>query len=225
MTETAIIGTGRMGSALGLRLAKLGHRIVFGSRNPDRNDLRELIERCGHGASAAPVADAVRSAEQVIVAVPFKAMDSVLAEVGDLDGQRVIDVSNALEMDKDGLMRMAVADSSGERLQAAKPGAQVVKAFNTIGFHVIANPVAAGGPVTVPIAGNDSAAKQQVIALGESLGFECLDLGPLRQAHALEAMAQLYLVPYLSGRREEAFEFYLRQGASPASSGGVRAAE
>ena len=38
----AVLGTGRMGAAVGGRLAQLGHTVVYGSREPDRDDAVEL---------------------------------------------------------------------------------------------------------------------------------------------------------------------------------------
>lgn len=221
----AILGTGRVGTALGVRLAALGHRIVFGSRQPERDELVELLGQLDGEASASSIADAVGDAGMVIVALPYKAIEDLVPELCEMAGAIVIDVSNALIPDGEGLMKLAVPDSSAERLQSACPAARVVKAFNTVGFHVMANPAAAGGPVTVPLAGNDADAKERVAGLVEELGFEPLDVGPLRHAHALEAMAGLYLVPYLTGRREDAFEFHFRKGTSPAVSSGVRPAE
>lgn len=46
----AIIGTGRVGGALGPRLAVLGIRVVYGSREPDRDDVQRLVQKTGSGA-------------------------------------------------------------------------------------------------------------------------------------------------------------------------------
>ncbi len=220
----AILGTGRMGGALGPRLAALDHTVVYGSREPEREDVQALVAKTP-GSSAKTYADAVEAADQVVLAIPYKAVEAVLGTVGSMAGKIVIDITNALAPTEDGLMAMTSASSAAEEIQGLKPDALIVKAFNTIGFHVIASPAAAGGPVTAMLAADDAAGKAAVSKLVIALGFEVADVGPLRHARYLEGMTALYMVPYFQGRREDAFEFYLRTGASPKESAGVRAAQ
>jgi predicted dinucleotide-binding enzyme len=75
----------------------------------------------------------------------------------------------------------------------AVPGAEVVKAFNTVFAQVLAvGPNFAGGQV-VPVyfAADTERAKQTARALIESIGFKAVDAGGLKNARYLEPLAGL----------------------------------
>ena len=187
----AMIGTGEVASALGPEFAALGHRIIYGSRNPDRPAVRELLLRTGKDASATGQASASAQADIVVLAVPWNAVQEVLSNLGDLSGKIVIDPTNPRMISSDGLRDYAVASSNAEMIQAMAPEAKVVKAFNTMGWETMIDPASSGGPVTVPLVGNDQEAKDTVAAIIEGMGLEVVDLGPIRYAHVVEG---LYLI-------------------------------
>ena len=209
----AVLGTGRVGGALGPRFAKLGFEVIYGSRDPSKDSVRTLVQKTGHGASALTPPVAVEKASWVVFAVPWNAMEATVNSIGSLDGKILVDVTNALRVGSDGHMAMAVPGSAGQLLQEWAPEGYVVKAFNTMGFHVMADPQVAGGTVTVPLAGDNEEAKRRVGDVVRAMGFDAIDVGPIKHARILESMSIIYMVPYMSGRREQAFEYYFRQGS------------
>jgi predicted dinucleotide-binding enzyme len=50
------------------------------------------------------------------------------------------------------------------------------------------NGVVEGEPVTVFVAGDDNAAKQQVQQMARDIGFDAVDAGPLQNARLLEPL-------------------------------------
>jgi NADPH-dependent F420 reductase len=187
----AMIGTGNVGAALGRRFAENGHKIVYGSRDPSAADVRELVAATGNGAVATTQAQAAAQADIVILAVPWTAAEGVVRALPDLRGKIVVDPTNPRVMASDGFADYPIEDSNAERIARLAPGAHVVKAFSTLGAETMLDPDLAGGPVTVPIVGDDRAAKERVAALTREIGLEAVDVGPLRHARIIEGLHYL----------------------------------
>lgn len=208
----AIIGTGDLGDSFGPRFSSLGYRVVYGSRNPDSDRVRELLKRTGNGATAEDQKEASRQGDIVLLAIPWPAMETVARNLGDLDGKIIIDVSFPWTQGEDGYPDIAVETSSAEMIQDWNPGAKVVKALATMGSLIIDDPMAAGGVITIPLASNHRDAKERVAGLVAELGLDPVDFGPLRMARAIETMQLIYVIPLLQRRTEE-WEFFFRRSA------------
>jgi NADPH-dependent F420 reductase len=187
----AMIGTGNVGAALGRRFAENGHKIVYGSRDPSAADVRELVAATGNGAVAVTQAEAAAQGDIVILAIPWSAAEDVVRALPDLRGKVVVDPTNPRVMAADGFADYPIEDSNAERIARLAPGAHVVKAFSTLGAETMLDPSLARSPVTVPIVGDDRAAKERVAALAREIGLEVVDVGPLRHARIIEGLHYL----------------------------------
>jgi metallo-beta-lactamase class B len=204
----AIIGTDAVAAALGPEFAALGHEVIYGSRDPNRDKVRQLVRRTGDNASAMRQAEAAASADIVMLAVPWDVIEEVVDNLGDLSGKIIIDPTNPRAVGEDGLRWYAREISNAELLQQWAPRAHVVKAFNTMSAETMAEPATAGGPVSVPIVGNDAAAKQKVASLISGIGLEPVDLGPIRYARIVEGMYYLRSNARMLGHP---FNYHLRK--------------
>jgi len=205
----AVVGTGDVARALGPEFAALGHKVIYGSRNPSQQKVIDLVTTTGHGATATTPAEAAGAASIIVLAVPGMVVQTVTEGLGDLSGKIIIDPTNPLGRDDNGFFIHRVSSSNAEIIQAAAPGASVVKAFNTVNWTTMIDPDSAGGPVTIPLVGDSKSAKDTVSELAVGLGFETIDLGPLRHAGYVEGM----LILWINNRfvEGESFEYHLRK--------------
>jgi len=201
MPTVAIIGTGDMGNSLGPRIARLGYPVVYGSRDPSRNAVRELVQLTGENASAASQRDAAARAHIVILAIQWQHMESVVQNLGEMRGKVVIDVSYPVSPGADGYMEQGVQPSAAEVIQNWKPDAKVVK-VGIPSSYIVDDPMTLGTVPTVPIAANDREAKETVANLIAGIGLDPWDAGPLRFSRSIESYALLFWVPLQQGRKE-----------------------
>jgi NADPH-dependent F420 reductase len=194
--KIAVIGAGNVGGTLGKRWAKAGHEVAFGARDPAEARLAGLVRESGPGARAVSVAEAAGQAAVVLLSVPWEKAREALAAAGDLRGRILIDATNPLVMTPEGLRRGLVighTTSAAEQVAGWAEGARVVKAFNTTGWQNMADPAYGSQGLSMLLCGDDAEAKKVVSELARHLGFEPVDVGPLRSARYLEAVAMLWI--------------------------------
>ena len=195
----AVIGTGDMGNSLGPKLADIGYRIIYGSRDPLSERVQELVKNTASTAKAATQREAAQSADIVLLAVPWPAMEQVAQNLGDLDGKIVIDVSFPFEQGPDGYPQSSVETSSAEMIQAWNPGAKVVK-WSLPTAYYIDDPQKLGYRPSNLIAADDRKSKETVARIAHAIGQDPFDAGPLRMSRAVEAQVLLFMVPLYQRR-------------------------
>jgi 8-hydroxy-5-deazaflavin:NADPH oxidoreductase len=193
-----IIGSGSVGRALGNGWRKAGHSITFGARDPGGKaaDLKQ------QGFTVVEIGAAARTADVVVLAVPWSAVTATVKALGALARKIVVDATNPLNPNLE--LALGFTDSAGETVARLAPGARVVKAFNTTGSNNMADSRYAAAKLMMPVAGDDAEAKTIVLALAADLGFEPVDVGPLAMSRYLEPMAMAWIkLAYAQGLGRE----------------------
>ena len=186
--KVAIIGTGNMASGLASTLAGAKHEVIIGSRDPAK--AAALAEQIEQGAQGGGIAAAAKLAEIVILAIPFGGAADAIKEAGELAGKILVDISNPISADYKTL-EIGHTTSAAEEIQTLAPKASVVKAFNTIFAQLLPADARQGKSLQVFVAGDDEAAKGQVSALAQSIGFEAVNAGSLSNSRFIEPIGEM----------------------------------
>ncbi|HET7731522.1 MAG TPA: NAD(P)-binding domain-containing protein, partial [Usitatibacter sp.] len=92
-TRIGIVGSGRVGGAIGAAWVKAGHEVMFSSRNIE-ND-KALAAKLGPNARAGTPREAAAFGEVVMISVPYGSLPEVGKDLADLiKGKVVIDTCN-----------------------------------------------------------------------------------------------------------------------------------
>ena len=182
-----VIGGGNIGGTIGGLWVKDGHEVMFASRHPEQ--LKPLVDELGAKAKAGTPEEAIRFADAVFLAVPYKAYPELSKEVGPLlKGKVLLDAGNATQK-RDGDLYDEV-QKNGLGLTSAKyfPGAKLVRAFSSANYKIFAKAGAnggkdrAGGRMSMPIAGDDPEALKVAKGLVRDAGFDPVVIGGLKDA-------------------------------------------
>ena len=180
-----IIGAGHIGSALAVRLVSLGHSVkIANSRGPET--LGDVAQKTG--ATPVTAEEAAKGADLIVVTIPLKNIPDLPKDLfaGVPAAVPVIDTSNYYPMLRDGqIAELETGDLTESEWVQQHLGRPVVKVFNNIYADHLQNkgvPAGTPGRISLPVASDDAAAKQKVMALVDELGFDAVDDGTLHES-------------------------------------------
>lgn len=176
--KIGVLGSGGVGQSLGEGFRSVGHDV----RVAHRDDFGETAGWC----------------EAAVLATPWSGTENALRLAGPerLAGKTLIDVTNPLAYGDKGPTGLVVGgdDSAAESIARWAPGANVVKAFNTVGHELMFRPSFPDGAIPdMFYCGDDEGAKTLVAGVIRDFGWNPVDVGGLAAARMLESLAMLWI--------------------------------
>jgi len=196
--KIGIIGSGKMGAGLGKLWSAKGHKVYYTDLTSAKSEAAALSTR--RNALHGSISEAAEFASVLLLAVPYfsvyKALEGLITS-GKMRNKILIDCTNPLSND---LRSLVVGNgiSAAEKISSAIPkgmNVKVVKAFNTIGSHILESGRTRFGRdrAAVFYCGNNRKAKAVVARLIQDIGFVPVDSGALDSARFLEPLAVLII--------------------------------
>lgn len=179
-----IIGSGKVGGAIGRTWVNVGHQVMFSSRSLDRD--KALASELGRGARAGTPMEAASFGEVILIAVPYGALPELGKSLKDqLKGKVVIDACNPFPARDGDIANWARDKGAGLASAELLPGARIVRAFNAIGAALMGSAHEEPGRIGMPIAGDDKEAIAIASRLIRDAGYEPVLIGGLAMGRYL----------------------------------------
>jgi len=203
-----ILGSGLIGAKLGTIFARAGHDVVF-SYARSRQKLDRLARDAGNNARAGTPRDAAENSDALLLAVHWSRVDDALKQAGELSGKVVITCS--LPMNRaDTALVVGHTTSGAEELAKKLTRAHVVQAFHTVPSEVLFDVFEARRKKARPslvFCGDHLPSKKMVSRLIHDVGFDPVDVGPLRIARYSEPFSLLVAGIAYSGKGGSALAY------------------
>jgi NADPH-dependent F420 reductase len=187
--KVAIVGgTGTFGRALARKLRAAGHEVAVGSRDAQRGRERAIELGVDGGANE----DVVRGVDFVVLATKSNAALDTARELVDAIGETpILSVVSELAFTDDGVLPGQVDRSLAEELSEIVRGPVASGLQSLSAAHLAAAELPDEDAL---ICGDDPRAKELALELaGPLVGGRAMDVGPLANSRALEAMTAVIL--------------------------------
>ena len=197
----ALIGIGRVGSALANHLQQLGHIICAGARDPHSASVRAALDQ-NRQLHVMSINVAIVRCNIIFLCTPHHVNEHVLQpHVQELEGKVMVDCTNPFGDDGDDHVLKHAYDSRESttvRLQRLLPRTGVVKVFSVCGYENFRHPINVVDPhlrlqPTMFYCGDHEQAKVVVGDLIKATGWDPVDVGTSEQAVHLEHLALLWI--------------------------------
>lgn len=184
-------GTGDLGSGLAKRWLAAGYSVVVGSRSAEKAEA--FASELGANARGSDNVSAARSADVVVIAVPYASHEATLREVKDaVQGKIVVDAAVPLVPPKVSVVQLPAEGSAAQIAQTLLgAGVRVVSAFHNVGAAKLHAGTRAECDVLV--FSDDKAARDIVIALANEVATCGIDGGVLANSAAAEALTSVLI--------------------------------
>jgi predicted dinucleotide-binding enzyme len=186
--KIGIVGTGNMGRTLGLRWARAGHDVAFGSRDPVK---AAAIAGEAESARAGDVDAAAGFGDVILYTVRGVLPSKLLRDPAALAGKIVIDCNNSdADPARPGEFLPAPVPTFAQQLAGDVPAARVVQAFNTVPHRVLELDREQLAPqrISVFVCSDDVAARTTAIRLAGDLGLVGVDCGELARSRLVDGV-------------------------------------
>ncbi|UYQ95110.1 NAD(P)-binding domain-containing protein [Chitinophaga horti] len=198
--RVGILGSGVVGRTLASGLSRIGHHVMIGTRDIQKEELEAWLEQDREKHKLGSFKEASIFGDLIVLCTQWTGTKNVIEQAGIWNFKKkvVVDVTNPLDgkgPDDQGRVHFALHNnaSAGEQVQAWLPDSHVVKALNCVGNIHMVQPQLEEGDPTMFIAGNDDLAKKAVADILQHLGWrDVADMGKIDMSRDIEALCVLW---------------------------------
>lgn len=194
-SKVAVIGLGNIGTAVVTNLVKGNRSVIIADKTFEK--ATALSQKLGALAEPATIADAVKQADIIVLAIYFDPIKEFFKTyAAELQGKIIVDPSNPIAPDEKGGFKkiIGIDESAGQILSTLLPkGAKLTKALGTLGAASLANASFQTPEKAVEFyATDDSTINGEIEELIRDNGFEPLRIGGLNQSISIEVFGDLH---------------------------------